>query len=497
MEPATAPVDVDVLIVGAGLSGIGTACHLKRELPHKSFAIIEARDSIGGTWDLFRYPGIRSDSDMFTLGFSFRPWLGEKSIADGADILAYVKETAAEYGVDRMVRFGQRMVAADWSSERSRWTVTVEVVGSGERLEYVCRWLSMCSGYYRYDEGYNPEFPGIEQFRGEVVHPQHWPDTLDYAGKRIVVIGSGATAITLVPAMAATAGHVTMVQRTPTYVLSLPARDAIADFLRRRLPPRLAHRAIRAKNVTVSSLFYRLSRRRPDLVKKLLRRGVVGALPDGFDVATHFAPPYNPWDQRLCVVPDGDLFAAISQGRASVVTDRIDTFTPTGLRLRSGRQLEADIVVTATGLNMQVLGGAALSLDGVPVSLPDAVTYKGAMLTGVPNVTMAIGYINASWALKCELIAQYGVRVLRHMDSEGYTVAVSRAPGPDVERLPLLDLTSGYVQRAAAGLPKRTTVEPWVLMQSYRDDVRLLRQAAVDDGVLAFSRSPVREGVAA
>ena len=407
---------VDVLIVGAGLSGIGAACHLTERCPDKTFAIVEARDAIGGTWDLFRYPGIRSDSDMYTLGYSFRPWPSARSIADGPSILAYIKDTARDYGVDTKVRFHQRVVRAEWSTADARWTVDVERSDIGATVQMTCAFLFMCSGYYRYDEGYQPEFPGIESFDGPVIHPQHWPEDLDYTGKRVVVIGSGATAVTLVPALAEKAEHVTMLQRSPTYVVSLPAEDPIAKPLRRLLPDRFAYPLLRWKNVLISMLSFQISRRRPHVMKAVIRKGLQKALPADYDIDTHFKPRYNPWDQRLCLVPDGDLFKVLSDGSASIVTDTIETFDRTGLHLTSGQHLDADVVISATGLQMLAFGGLSITVDGEPVKLSETVGYKGMMLSGVPNFAAAIGYTNASWTLKCDLICQYVCRLLNHMD---------------------------------------------------------------------------------
>src|SRR5512139_293390 len=422
---------VDVLIVGAGLSGIGAACHLQDEAPGRSFAILEARGAVGGTWDLFRYPGVRSDSDMFTLGYRFRPWTQPKAIADGPSIRAYIDDTARERGVDERIRFHHRVVRAEWSTEDARWTVVAEVGATGETVRMTCSFLSVCSGYYRYDEGYTPELPGVDRFTGELVHPQHWPEDLDYEGKRVVVIGSGATAVTLVPAMAEQAGHVTMLQRSPSYVASIPARDPLADLLRRRLPTRLAYPLVRWKNVLVSMVSFQLSRRRPALMKALLRKGAQRLLPEGYDVDTHFAPAYDPWDQRLCLVPDGDLFKAIRRGRATVVTDRIETFTERGLRLESGAELEADIVVTATGLNLLPAGGMTIVVDGREVDLSRTVSYKGMMLSGVPNFALTLGYTNASWTLKADLVAQYVCRLLNHMGINGYQVVTPQPPASE------------------------------------------------------------------
>ncbi|MFC1413485.1 flavin-containing monooxygenase [Streptacidiphilus sp. N1-12] len=487
-EPVDVPY-VDVLIVGAGLSGIGAASHLRRECPDKTFTLLESRGAVGGTWDLFRYPGVRSDSDMFTLGYSFRPWTDAKAIADGESIRSYVVDTARENGIDAHIRFHHRVVRAEWSSATARWTVTAVRTdpdcGETETVVLTCSFLQVCSGYYRYDQGYSPEFAGAEDFAGRIVHPQHWPADLDHADQRVVVIGSGATAVTLVPSMARTAAHVTMLQRSPSYVAALPGKDALADRLRRRLPAGTAYRVIRWKNVLFSMATYQLSRRRPGLMKSILRKGAAAALPDGYDVDTHFAPAYNPWDQRLCVVPDGDLFAAIRDGRADVVTDRIERFTATGIRLESGAELPADIIVTATGLNLLAIGGMALSVDGSEVTLSETLAYKGMMLSGVPNFSLTVGYTNASWTLKADLVAQYVCRLLRHMDAGGYQSVTPVAPVLDSpEQLaPLIDLESGYVQRSVGLLPRQGPSAPWRLHQNYLRDLRLMRRGPVTDAV--------------
>jgi monooxygenase len=471
---------VDVVIIGAGLSGVGAACQLLRDCPGKSIAILEARDVIGGTWDLFRYPGVRSDSDMFTLGYSFRPWTGAKSIADGPEILTYIRSTAREFGIEDRIRYGHRVIRADWDSGRARWTVHVR--RDDETVTLTCSFLYSCTGYYRYDEGYRPTFPGIEDFVGPVVHPQHWPADLDYAGKRIVVVGSGATAVTLVPALAHTAAHVTMLQRSPSYVLALPAKDAIAEWLRGRLPDRVRYPLLRWKNALLATANFQLSRRRPHWVKAFLRKAAVKQLPPGYDVDTHFAPKYNPWDQRLCLIPDGDLFAAISAGRAAMVTDHIDTFTEKGVRLRSGAELDADIVVTATGLNLLPIGGIELTVDGTPIELGESMVYKGMMLSGVPNFAWTIGYANASWTLKADLVAGYVCRLLRRMDATGTTTVTPVPPATAVATAdPIIDLSSGYIQRSVALLPKQGAAAPWRLHQNYIRDVRMFRHGPVDD----------------
>ena len=480
---AHVPQHVDVLVVGAGLSGIAAGYHLQAGAPGKTYAILESREAIGGTWDLFRYPGIRSDSDMFTLGYGFRPWPEAKAIADGPSILQYVKDTAREYGIDRHIRFNHRVVRAAWSSDEQRWTVEAQRTDTGETVRLTCGFLFTCTGYYRYDQGYTPELPGIERFGGQVVHPQHWTDDVEYAGKKVVVIGSGATAVTLVPAMARDAEHVTMLQRSPSYVVSLPNEDPIGKLIRRVLPERLAHRVVRWKNVLITMGSYQLSRRRPQLMRKLLRRGVERALPEGYDVDTHFNPRYNPWDQRICLVPDGDLFKAIGSGRASIVTDRIETFTETGIRLASGQTLEADLIVTATGLNMLLLGGLEIAVDGQVVDPAKTLTYRGMMVSGVPNMALAIGYTNASWTLKCDLICQYVARLLNHMDQHGYKQATPR-PGPqDVPAAPFLELTSGYVQRSVDLFPRQGARAPWRVMQNYVRDIGLIRRGDIEEGM--------------
>ncbi|SHN45967.1 flavin-containing monooxygenase [Cryptosporangium aurantiacum] len=479
---------VDVLIVGAGLSGIGAACHLKALTPGKTVTILEARDAIGGTWDLFRYPGVRSDSDMFTLGYSFRPWPEDKGIARGELIRDYIVSTARTFGVDRSIRFRHRVLAAAWSSETARWTVTVESPAGTTELS--CSFLYFCAGYYRYDEGYTPAFPGIESFAGRVVHPQSWPDDLEYDGKRVVVIGSGATAVTLVPALAETAAHVAMLQRSPTYVATLPTVDPVAAALRDRISPRRSASVVRWKNVLLQQLSYQLCRRRPELMKKVFRAGVLRQLPPGFDVDTHFAPRYDPWDQRLCISPDGDLFAALSEGTASIVTGEIETFTPDGVRLTSGEHLPADLVVTATGLNLLFLGGATITVDGREMVPAETLAYKGMMLAGVPNLALAVGYTNASWTLKADLVARYVTRLLRHMDAHGYAVCVPEAPPVPPDADPLIDLKSGYVLRDADAMPRQGPAAPWRLYQNYPRDVLLLKHGRVDDGAMRFSRAP-------
>ncbi|HEX4669839.1 MAG TPA: NAD(P)/FAD-dependent oxidoreductase [Solirubrobacterales bacterium] len=481
-----------MLIVGAGLSGIGAAHHLQQRCPGKSYAILEAREEIGGTWDLFRYPGIRSDSDMHTLGYRFRPWTEAKSIADGPSILRYVRDTAREAGIDRHIRLRHRVVNAEWSSAEARWSVEAERTDTGEAVSLSCGFLFVNSGYYRYDQGYTPEFPGLDRFAGQVVHPQHWPEDLDYAGKRVIVIGSGATAVTLVPAMAKDAAHVTMLQRSPTYIVSMPGEDGLANRLRSVLPARVVYPIVRWKNVFLQGVSYRFSRRRPELMKKLLRRGVMKALPPGYDVDTHFKPRYNPWDQRLCLVPDGDLFEALHSDSAEIVTDRIETFTERGIKLESGAELEADVVVTATGLNLLFLGGMRISIDGEEPDLARALTYKGMMLSDFPNFAYTLGYTNASWTLKADLTSEYICRLLNHMDANGHRICIPSVSDLSITEEPLLDFNSGYVLRSIDHLPKQGSKEPWKLRQNYPVDLRMLRHGSIADGTMRFSNPAPR-----
>jgi monooxygenase len=495
------PVEhVDVLIVGAGLSGVGAGCHLTAKCPGKTYAILEARDAVGGTWDLFRYPGIRSDSDMFTLGYSFKPWEDPKAIADGSSILSYIRETAREHEVDQRIRLNHRVTRAEWRTADGCWHVEAERTDREETVRLTCGFLFMCSGYYRYDEGYTPDFPGTERFAGRIVHPQHWPEDLDYDDKRVVVIGSGATAVTLVPALARSAAQVTMLQRSPSYVLSLPEQDPIANQLRRWLPSRAAYAIVRWKNVLLTMAFFQLSRRRPRLVRAAIRKGVQAQLPSGYEVDKHFKPRYNPWDQRVCLVPDGDLFRTLRRGRASIVTDEVETFTERGLTLRSGAELEADVIVTATGLQLLALGGMQLVVDGHDVQLPETMAYRGMMLSDVPNMAIALGYTNASWTLKCDLTCEYVCRLLNHMDEHGYRQCTP-ASDPSVAPQPFIDLSSGYVQRSVHNFPTQGSRRPWRLYQNYALDIVTLRLGAIDDGTLAFTSAPepvaVSEPVAA
>jgi monooxygenase len=491
----TTPEHFDVLIVGAGLSGIGAGYHLQANCPRKTYAILEGREAIGGTWDLFRYPGIRSDSDMYTLGYSFKPWREAKAIADGPSILNYVRETAAEYGVDKHIRYRHQVKRASWSSETATWTVEVERGETSETARYTCAFLYMCAGYYNYAAGYTPQFAGVESFGGRIVHPQFWPQDIDYTGKRVVVIGSGATAVTLVPEMAKTAGHVTMLQRSPTYVVSRPAEDPIANWLRAKLPAMTAYGVTRWKNVLMQMLFFNVARKKPEKTKAQLIGLVREHLGPDYDVDTHFTPRYNPWDQRLCLVPDADLFAALKDGSASVVTDHIETFTPTGLKLQSGATLDADVIVTATGLNMQLLSGMEVVVDGKVADLSKSMSYKGMMFSDVPNLASAFGYTNASWTLKADLTSEYVCKLLNHMDRNGLAYCVPRIDEAGMEVEPWLDFTSGYVQRAMEKFPKQGVKKPWKAYQNYALDLMALKLGRVDDGAMTFSKKKAKAEV--
>lgn len=497
--PYSSAEHVDVLIIGAGLSGIGAAAHLVRRRPGDSYVVLEARSATGGTWDLFRYPGVRSDSDMYTLGYDFKPWTGERSLADGDSILTYVRETAREYGIEQHVRLGHRVVAASWNSDTARWTVEVDVTEASEgqggdggqevvrRTRWTADFLWGCSGYYDYDAGHLPEIPGLDDFAGDVIHPQHWPTDFDYTDKQVVVIGSGATAITLVPALADSgAEHVTMLQRSPTYVLPLPGVDKVGQKLRKLLSPERSYRAIRWKNIRQNAALYNASRRWPGAVRKLLRAANTRSLPEGYPVDVHFNPAYDPWDQRLCVVPDGDLFRVLSSGRAEVVTDTIDHVDAAGIVLTSGGRIDADAIVTATGLSLLAFGGMTLTVDGQEVKLADTMAYRAMMLSGVPNFAFTIGYTNASWTLKADLVAAYVCRLRDHMEATGARTVVA-APDPSVGREPFMDFNAGYVLRALDRLPAQGDREPWKLRQSYVHDQRSLGAGDIDDGVLRFS----------
>ena len=477
---------IGVAIVGAGLSGVCAAYHVGRNCPWIGYTVLEAREAIGGTWDLFRYPGIRSDSDMPTLGYTFRPWTGEKAIADGPSILEYVRDTAREFGIEEHIRFRHRVTAAHWSTTDAHWTIVVETPQGERRMR--AAWLFLCTGYYDYDEGHAPRFQGQETFGGRIVHPQHWPDDLDYANKRVVVVGSGATAVTLVPEMAKRAAHVTMLQRTPTWIVSMPARDRLANWLHRRVGPRAAHAITRWKNIAYTVYSYQLAQRLPNFVGNAIRKMAAKDLPEGFDTETHLKAPYKPWDQRLCLVPDSDLFHAIRDGQAEIVTDQIERFDETGVRLTSGKRLPADIVVSATGLKLKIAGGIDATVDGKPLDLAQTYSYKGAMYSGLPNCSVALGYTNASWTLKCELIARYTTRVINHMHVNGHDYAVPRHPEPEMGTRSTFELTSGYLERDRHLIPKQTERGPWRQYQNYLLDVRLMRFGNVTDAMI-FGRA--------
>jgi len=481
----------DVVIVGAGLSGIGAACQLKEQCPQKSFLILEGRDAIGGTWDLFRYPGIRSDSDMHTLGYRFKPWVDKKAIADGPAILDYVRETAAEHDIERHIRFGHQVINASWSSDDATWELEAERKGSGATVRVRCNFMLMCAGYYRYDRGHEPHFSGREDFGGVIVHPQHWSEDLVYRDKKIVVIGSGATAVTLLPELAKEAAHVTMLQRSPTYVVSMPDIDIIANMLRKLLPAKLAYSITRWKNIAYQQWVYRQTQRHPERIKRKLLRLVRKELGKDYDVETHFTPTYKPWEQRLCLVPNSDLFAAIRSGKASVVTGKIETFTKRGIMLESGDELEADIIVTATGLELLALGGVDFVVDGAPIDLANTFTYRGFMCSGVPNVISTFGYINASWTLRADLIADFACRVINHLDASGTRQCLPelRDAERDMEKRPwVTGFSSGYLQRVMGDLPKQGDHAPWTNPQDYRLERRWAKSSELEDGVLTFSR---------
>jgi cation diffusion facilitator CzcD-associated flavoprotein CzcO len=477
----------DVLIVGAGISGIAAGYYLQRRCASRRYVILEGRSDLGGTWGLFRYPGVRADSDMFTLGYSFKPWKEARAMAGGPAILNYLRETTQEFGIDRCIRFQHRVRSASWSSARARWTVLAEVGEHRQPVRYTCDFLFVCSGYYDYEQGYLPAFAGRDDFQGPLIHPQHWPADLDHRGRRIVVIGSGATAVTLVPALAKTAAHVIMLQRSPSYVLTVPAKDGLARVICRWLPASAAHQILRWKNVLLTLGFYQLCRRKPDVAKRLLRRGLAKQLPPDIDLDTHFKPRYEPWDQRLCFVPDGDLFRAMRRGRASVVTDEVARFTPHGILLKSGRELPADIIVTATGLNLLAWGGICLDVDGTVIEAGRCFAYKGLMLGNVPNCAVCAGYANASWTLRAELSAEYVCRLLRHMERHGYTQCIPRCDPDTVQARPLLPLTSGYVRRGFDTFLKQGSKAPWVMHQNYLLDLFGLRFRKLTDGVLEFA----------
>ncbi len=480
---------VDVLIVGAGLSGIGAACRLRADAPGVSYAIVEARGTSGGTWDLFRFPGVRSDSDMFTLGYSFRPWPDTKLIAGGDEILRYLRKTATEYGVDKEIEYHRRVAGAAWSTDEARWTVTIEDTETGNTSERTCGFLYLCPGYYRFDEGYTPDWPGLESFTGAILHPQQWPEDVDLTGKRVVLVGSGATAATILPAIADTAAKVTMLQRSPSYIMSMPNKDPIGDLLRKLLPPRRAYTAVRWKNARTATFIYNFCRRYPAAARRMLQNGAAKQLPADYDIATHFTPAYEPWDQRMCLVPDGDFFAAIKSGKAEVVTDHIEEFTPTGIRLRSGAELEADVIITATGLNLLPIGGIEMNVDGDPVPVSKRMAYKGMMLEGVPNMAFAIGYTNNSWTLKVDLVACYVTRMLMFMRERGYAIVTPRPGTDDIGTSPFIDMTSGYFERSRHALPLQGDRAPWRIRQHYFKDAALYR-GPIDEQDLDFRPAP-------
>lgn len=480
---------VDVLIVGAGLSGIAAAYYLGRRCPGRRVAIVEGRDAIGGTWDLFRYPGVRSDSEMYTLGYRFRPWAGDKAIADGAAILQYIKDTAREFGIDKEIRFNQLVRRIDWSSDSAEWTVDIERGEEATVLQMRCKFLFMCTGYYRYDQGYTPEWAGVERFQGEIIHPQQWHDSVDYAGKRVVVIGSGATAVTLVPALAAMAEHVTMLQRSPSYVVSSPSQDGISLWLRQRLPFKLAAWLARWRLILRQMYYFAIARSKPRETRRLILQGAREALGTDYDVERHFGPRYDPWDQRMCLVPDSDLFEAIKAGAVSVVTERIDRFVEAGIRLETGEVLPADIIVTATGLQMKLMHGVEILVDGAPVELGDTRSYMGLMYSGIPNLASAFGYTNASWTLKAELICEFVCRLLNYMGRRGYAECRPRLDAQAEATEAFVDFSSGYVQRALASLPKQGARRPWKVYQNYVKDLLQLRYRRLNDGVMEFRRA--------
>ncbi|GAB4434495.1 MAG: NAD(P)/FAD-dependent oxidoreductase [Turneriella sp.] len=476
----------DVLIIGAGISGIGAACHLKRELPHKSFAILERRNAVGGTWDLFRYPGIRSDSDMNTFGYSFRPWTETRVLSDGPSIKKYVEDTAREYDVLRHICFGTKVTSARFSSSDALWTIEAVKEKTGEKSVYTANFIIACTGYYNYDQGYRPEFPGEKNFKGQIIHPQKWPENLDYSGKKVVVIGSGATAVTLIPAMAPKTAHITMLQRSPTYIVSIPSNDFLSETLRKFLPKSWVYQMARMRNVALQRLIYVLAKARPSAVRRLILAGVKRQLGDAVDIK-HFSPKYNPWDERLCVVPDGDLFETLKSGKASIVTDEIETFTEKGIRLKSGNELEADIIVTATGLNVELMGGVEVEVDGAKVPVPERVTYKAVLVEGVPNAAIIFGYTNASWTLKVDIACEYICRLLKHMEKNRLHTVVAHAPSDiRTEETVMGSLSSGYIRRAADKLPRQGKAGVWKVTNDYLSDSAMLKLTPVTDDALKF-----------
>ncbi|MHB0777598.1 flavin-containing monooxygenase [Halomonas sp. WWR20] len=486
----------DVLILGAGLSGIGCAAYLRRELPEKRFRLLEMRDDLGGTWDLFRYPGIRSDSDLYTFAYEFKPWESRNAIAQAAEIKSYIAETADDYGIRERISFGRKVLTCDWSSAEALWTVTTERTGSGERETWRARWIFSATGYYDYEQGYRPDFPEEGAFGGRIVHPQAWPEDLDHAGKRIAVIGSGATAVTLLPALAESAAHVTQIQRTPTYVMPLPQEDPLLKHLRPFFSKGRTHRILRRKNIWRQAIFYTLCQRFPGTMRKLIRKANVKSLPEGFAVDTHFNPPYAPWDQRLCAVPGGDLFRCLREGTCSIVTGHMARFTETGIEMQDGTHVAADIIVAATGLNLKLAGGARYSLDGEAVAWSDHIIFKGMMLDGIPNFAMSIGYTNSSWTLKVGLLCRHFCRLLNEMDERGMAVCVPERPERDMALRPLLDFKAGYVQRSVDTLPRQGDTFPWQMTFSYREDEKMMTRGRVVEPELHLSPAPVRHAEA-
>ncbi len=480
----------DVVIVGAGLSGIGMAYHLQSNCPDKSYVILEGRNAIGGTWDLFRYPGIRSDSEMYTLGYNFKPWRKDNAIADGAEILKYIEETAHENGIERHIRFGYLVKQAHWSSEYNRWTIETENQNTGEIINFSCNFLLMCSGYYSYKNGYTPDFKGRDFFEGKIVHPQQWPQDLNYQDKKVVVVGSGATAMTLVPEIAKDALQVVMLQRSPTYVISSSERLELANFLHKILPEKIAYAIVRWIYIRLRESFYRNARRQPEKVKQKLIEQVRQQLGPDYDVETHFTPKYNPWDQRLCLVLNNDLFKAISSGKVIVVTDHIDTFTQKGILLKSGQELEADIIVTATGLNCLLLGGVKFTVDNLQVDFSQTYTYKGMMYSDVPNLVSTFGYTNTSWTLRTDLTAEYVCQLINYMDGKGFCRCTPQLRDQDRNMLAhsfVENLSSGYIRRVMHLFPKQGDRQPWIYPQNYQQERKMLRHEPINDGVLVFT----------
>lgn len=479
---------IDILIVGAGISGIGLAAHLSKNCPQRQFDIIERRESFGGTWDLFKYPGIRSDSDMSTFGFNFKPWQKANVLADGASIKGYLSEVVDEYQLKNKIHFKHRVLSANYDSSISKWVVQIEDANQKQHT-WIANFVLGCTGYYNYDQGFQPDFPNQTAFKGQFIHPQHWPENFDYTGKKVVIIGSGATAITLVPAMAkGGAAHVTMLQRSPTYIASVPSIDFVYDKMRKVLPEDLAYKLIRARNIGMQRGIYALAQKQPKLLRKFLLKSIEMQLKGKVDMK-HFTPSYNPWDQRLCVVPDGDLFKILRSGKASVETDQIEKFTETGIQLKSGQHLDADIIVSATGLQIQILGGIKASIDGKPIDTSKHMLYKGIMVSDVPNMAMIIGYINASWTLKVDIAADYICRLINYMDKNGYDQVIAQGDQTELmEDTVMGSLSSGYIARAADVMPKQGKHAPWNVTNNYLADRKILKHARFDDNVLKFQK---------